>query len=81
MVTRPTLALIGERGPEAVLPLHRGGGGLGGNVTVNVGDVTVSGVGGDIATIARIAGQHVEARILSSGRTIRALRNRMRGVL
>jgi hypothetical protein len=34
IVTSPTLALIGEKGPEAVVPLGRGGGM--GNVTVNV---------------------------------------------
>lgn len=32
IVTRPTLALIGEAGPEAVLPLSRGGGMFGGGV-------------------------------------------------
>jgi hypothetical protein len=38
IVTRPTLALIGEAGPEAVVPLSRGGGGFGGDtyVTVNM---------------------------------------------
>jgi len=35
IVNRPTLAMIGEGGPEAVVPLNRGGG-LGGGVTVNV---------------------------------------------
>jgi phage-related minor tail protein len=34
IVTRPTLALIGEAGPEAVVPLGRGGAAMGGNVTV-----------------------------------------------
>jgi hypothetical protein len=34
IVTSPTLAMIGEKGPEAVVPLGRGGGM--GNVTVNV---------------------------------------------
>jgi phage-related protein len=34
IVTRPTLAMIGERGPEAVIPLNRGG--MGGNITVNI---------------------------------------------
>ena len=29
-MTRPTLALIGESGPEAVIPLGRGGVGVGG---------------------------------------------------
>ncbi len=34
IVTRPTVAQIGEKGPEAVIPLRRGGAGLG--VTVNI---------------------------------------------
>lgn len=34
IVTGPTLAMIGERGPEAVVPLNRGN--IGGNITVNV---------------------------------------------
>jgi hypothetical protein len=33
IVTRPTLALIGEAGPEAVVPLSRGGAG---GITINV---------------------------------------------
>lgn len=37
IVTRPTLAMIGESGPEAVVPLTGGGGQA---VTVNVGSVT-----------------------------------------
>jgi hypothetical protein len=40
IVTGPTLALIGEAGPEAVVPLDRAGGMVGGggiNVTVNAG--------------------------------------------
>jgi len=38
IVTGPTLAMIGEAGPEAVIPLNRAGGmGMGGNtITVNV---------------------------------------------
>ncbi len=35
IVNSPTLALIGERGPEAVVPLNRAGG-MGANVTINV---------------------------------------------
>ena len=35
IVTQPTLAMIGEGGPEAVIPLDRMGGG-GGGITVNV---------------------------------------------
>jgi archaellum component FlaC len=39
VVTRPTLAMIGEKGPEAVVPLNKAGG-MGGavyNITVNAG--------------------------------------------
>jgi hypothetical protein len=38
IVTSPTLALIGERGPEAVIPLSgaNAGSGMGNNVTINV---------------------------------------------
>jgi hypothetical protein len=35
IVTGPTLAMIGEAGPEAVIPLSKMGG-MGGNITVNV---------------------------------------------
>lgn len=35
IVTRPTIALIGERGPEAVVPLSRGGG-MGTVIQINV---------------------------------------------
>jgi len=35
IVTSPTLALIGEAGPEAVVPLDRAGA-MGNNVTINV---------------------------------------------
>ena len=40
-VTGPTLAMIGERGPEAVIPLSRAGGMAGGGgvqINVNGGD-------------------------------------------
>jgi len=36
IVTGPTLAMIGERGPEAVIPLDRAGGIGGTNVTIHV---------------------------------------------
>lgn len=37
IVTSPTIAMIAERGPEAVIPLNRAGGMVGGaNITVNV---------------------------------------------
>jgi len=36
IVTQPTLAVVGEAGPEAVVPLNRAGGMLGGPVTINI---------------------------------------------
>jgi hypothetical protein len=48
IVTSPTLALIGEAGPEAVIPLSKAGG-MGMNITVNAGLVaTPDQVGQDI---------------------------------
>ena len=42
IVTKPTLAMIGEAGPEAVIPLNkRGGAGVGTNINITInGDVT-----------------------------------------
>lgn len=48
IVTRPTLALIGEAGPEAVIPLGK----MGGATVVNI-HVTTSGLGADSAAIQR----------------------------
>jgi hypothetical protein len=48
IVTSPTLALIGEAGPEAVIPLSKAGG-MGMNITVNAGLVsTPDQIGQDI---------------------------------
>ena len=45
IVTSPTLALIGEAGPEAVVPLGKGGG---------MGDVTIN-ISGGLGTSTDIA--------------------------
>jgi phage-related minor tail protein len=52
IVSSPTLALIGEAGPEAVVPLDRMRG-MGGNVTINVT--------GGLATSAEIGESVVNA--------------------
>lgn len=65
MVTRPTRALIGERGPEAVIPLHRMG--KMGGASVSVGNVYVN-ANGDLEAVAALAGQQVTQAILRSGR-------------
>lgn len=36
IVTRPTLAMVGERGPEAVVPLNQEGGGGGQGININI---------------------------------------------
>lgn len=51
IVTSPTFALIGERGPEAVIPLSRGG--LGGGFTWN-GDLIVNGTDDPQTTAAAV---------------------------
>ena len=40
IVTRPTIAMIGEKGPEAVIPLSKGGSSKGGGDTYNVFNIT-----------------------------------------
>jgi len=53
IVTGPTLAMIGEAGPEAVIPLNGRNGGMGSNVTINVS--------GGISTAADIGRSVVDA--------------------
>jgi TP901 family phage tail tape measure protein len=50
IVDQPTLAVIGEAGPEAVVPLSRGGSYGMGSVTFGAGAVVVN-VGGDSSTV------------------------------
>ena len=54
IVTRPTLAMVGERGPEAIIPLSQMGN-MGGGITINVS--------GGISTSAQI-GQAVYDSLL-----------------
>jgi TP901 family phage tail tape measure protein len=49
IVTSPTLALIGEAGPEAVVPLSGRNAGMGNQITINVN----AGMGADGASIGR----------------------------
>ena len=49
IVNRPTLAMIGERGPEAVIPLNRGGG-----MMAPIVNVYVTLDGRQIAAAARV---------------------------
>jgi len=78
-IGRPTMALMGEAGPEAVLPLRRGangklgvessGGGVG-NVVVNV-DATGSNVQGDQPNadrLGKVIGQAVQAELIKQKR-------------
>ena len=55
IVDSPTLALIGESGPEAVIPLGKGG--MGGSTTVNVN------VAGSVLTESEI-GEIVQEQLL-----------------
>jgi len=51
IVTSPTLSLIGEAGPEAVIPLSKMGAMGGSNITVNVGGSVIS--EGDLVAVIR----------------------------
>lgn len=62
IVTGPTLAMIGERGPEAVIPLNKGGMGP----TINVGPVIVNGSAD--ADFARMLSRELAVQ-LKGGRT------------
>jgi len=53
IVRRPTLAMLGERGAEAVVPLGRGGGMGSMNVTVNIAEGAIVGVDDLQDTIAQ----------------------------
>ena len=61
VVKSPTLALIGERGPEAVVPLGKGGGMGSLNVTVNISEGAVVGVDDLQDTIAQTVRDVAEA--------------------
>lgn len=64
IATRPTIRMIGERGPEAVVPLHKAAG-LGGGVSI--GGITVNVSGGDVETAARLAAAKVYQAVRESG--------------
>ena len=68
IVNRPTLAMIGEAGPEAVVPLGRGGGGMGAtyNITVNVAP------GGDLVEAGRQMVRAITSYERRSGRVWRS---------
>ena len=51
IVTSPTLSLIGEAGPEAVIPLSKMGAMGGSNITINVGGSVIS--EGDLVAVIR----------------------------
>lgn len=62
IVTRPTLAMIGEAGPEAVVPLSGAGAGAGGVGAINYSPtINVSSTGGsiDVDNIARMVNERL----------------------
>lgn len=81
VTTGPSWRLVGERGPEAIVPLWRLKGG-GGGASVNVGGVTINAGSGDPETIARMAAQRVYRDVLDSAKVAglfgQATRGRLR---
>ena len=72
-MNKPTLAMVGEDGPEAVVPLTKKnnpkGIGLGGNVTINI---NVGGVTDrtDKRALAREIGDAIRDEMFRSGRSM-----------
>jgi hypothetical protein len=62
IVTRPTLALIGEAGAEAVVPLGERNSGFGGNITVNLYEANL-GTSDDRADLAEDLGFMIESKL------------------
>lgn len=52
LITQPTMALMGERGPEMVVPLTGPNAGKGADMTINIESVNVTGIAGDPNTFA-----------------------------
>lgn len=67
IVNRPTLAMIGEAGPEAVVPLNRANG-IGQGITINISGNTIAGVGG-VNALADMIGEAIMNK-LSLNQTI-----------
>jgi chromosome segregation ATPase len=70
IVTRPTVALIGERGPEAVIPLNRSGAALGGQpVSVSILEGAVLNISSeaDESRLARTVAKEL-AKVLQGNR-------------
>jgi hypothetical protein len=70
IVTRPTLSLIGERGPEAVVPLHRAPGASSLPRGGGMGEVRVIVVGGDAQAISYFTGLNARHARGNGGRSI-----------
>jgi len=69
IVSSPTLAMIGERGPEAVVPLDKAGGGFGGAINITLNDAKISGYD-DTRAMARDISRNLQyelRRRISSG--------------
>ena len=65
IVTRPTIAMIGEAGPEAVVPLGKGKGGVNINVTVNVDKIASEGM--NINQLAQKLGYDINQKLKRVG--------------
>lgn len=62
IVTRPTLGLVGEAGPEAIIPLNRAEGSGFGNVNVTINEATFSGRN-EVEELAENLGFEIERQL------------------
>lgn len=64
IVTRPTLAMIGEAGPEAVIPLNGRGNGMGFSPTIHVGPIQIMDASpAQARRLAEVVGDALMARL------------------
>jgi hypothetical protein len=85
VATRPVRRLIGERGREAVIPLHRLKDMMGGGTTFNFGGITI-GSGRDFFSLpeaeqGRLLVSALHRQLSEDGASRRSLANQLRGSL
>lgn len=62
LVTKPTLAMIGESGPEMVIPLTGSNAGAGMN-QISIGEINISGVSGDAEDFASVFSEELRREL------------------
>lgn len=76
IVTRPTLAMVGERGPEAVIPLNSPEVNVGSDITI-VNAITPEAIANSLTAHPEVVVNIVSSDILREGPTLRVLKRKV----